>query len=90
MLTDFVIMFGLGMKPKIKKPTLKETQEAKSWPIWEKKESTFPWEYDEQETRLILKGKAVIKTADGNVEFEAGDTSFFLPVLSARGKLKTK
>ena len=34
------------MKPKIKKPAEKEIAEAKSWPIWEKEESEFPWEYE--------------------------------------------
>ena len=40
------------MKPTVKKPTQKENQEAQTWPIWEKEESAFPWEYDEQETCL--------------------------------------
>jgi len=34
------------MKPKVKKPTEKERREAESWPVWEKAESKFPWEYD--------------------------------------------
>jgi len=38
------------MKPKVRKPTKKELQEAESWSIWEKEESEFPWEYFEQET----------------------------------------
>jgi uncharacterized cupin superfamily protein len=38
------------MKPKVRKPTEKELQEAESWAIWEKEESEFPWEYFEQET----------------------------------------
>jgi uncharacterized protein len=40
------------MKPTVKKPTPKEQKEAEAWPIWEKEESTFPWEYDEKETCL--------------------------------------
>ena len=40
------------MKPKVKKPSEKEQQEAESWPIWEKEESKFPREYDTQETCL--------------------------------------
>ena len=43
------------MKPSIRKPTQKEQKEAKEWPIWEKEESEFPWEYDEKETCLIPK-----------------------------------
>ena len=80
----------MGIKPKIKKLTLKEAQEAKSWPIWEKEESTFPWEYDEQETCLILKGKAMIKTPEGNVEFEAGDYVVFLVGLKCAWEIKDK
>ena len=78
------------MKPKIKKPTLKETQEAKAWPIWEKEESTFPWEYDEQEICLILKGKAMIKTAECNVEFGAGDYVVFPVGLKCTWEIKDK
>jgi uncharacterized protein len=65
------------MKPSIKKPTQKEIQEAQTWPIWEKEESTFPWEYDEKETCLILKGKATVKCLEGTVEFGAGDYVVF-------------
>jgi uncharacterized cupin superfamily protein len=54
------------MKPKVKKPTEKEREEAESWPTWEKEESKFPWEYDVQETCLILEGNAVIHTPEGN------------------------
>ena len=65
------------MKPKVRKPTLKEKKEAELWPIWEKEESIFPWEYNEQETCLILKGKAIVKMPEGNVEFGAGDYLVF-------------
>jgi uncharacterized cupin superfamily protein len=65
------------MKPKVKKPTEKELREAEAWPIWEKEESTFPWEYDEQETCLIMEGKAVVKTSEVDVKFEAGDYVVF-------------
>jgi uncharacterized cupin superfamily protein len=78
------------MKPKVKKPTEKERQEAESWPIWEKEESAFPWEYDEQETCLILKGKAVVKTSEGNVEFGAGDYIVFPRGLKCTWEIKEK
>jgi uncharacterized cupin superfamily protein len=45
----------ITMKPKVKKPTEKEQKEAESWPVWEKEESKFPWEYDMQETCLRAK-----------------------------------
>ena len=49
-----------------------------AWPIWEKEESTFPWQYDEQETCFILAGAATV-TPDGGepVSFEAGDMVTF-------------
>ena len=65
------------MKPKVKKPSKKEQEEAQSWPVWEKEESTFPWEYTVQEVCLILDGNAVVQTEEGNVEFGAGDYVVF-------------
>ncbi|UCC59000.1 MAG: cupin domain-containing protein [Candidatus Bathyarchaeum sp.] len=65
------------MKPVIKKPTENEKKEAACWPIWEKEKSKFPWEYNVQETCLILEGKAVVSTPEGSVEFEAGDYVIF-------------
>ena len=65
------------MKPKVKKPTLKEKHEAERWSIWEKEKSTFQWEYGEKETCLILKGKAIVKCPEGTVAFAAGDYVVF-------------
>ena len=48
------------MKPIIKKPTEKEKADAQSWPIWEKDISTFPWEYDCEETCLFLEGDVIV------------------------------
>lgn len=78
------------MKPKVKKPTEKEKQEAESWPIWEKEESEFPWEYDLQETCLILEGKAVVKTREGSTEFGAGDYVVFPKGLKCTWGIKKK
>lgn len=78
------------MKPKVKKPTEKEQKEAESWPIWEKEESKFPWEYDVQETCLILEGKAVIHTKKGNVEFGEGDYVTFPKGLACTWEIKKK
>ena len=61
------------MKIKIKKPTEEERRKAESWPTWEKEPSIFPWEYSQNETCLILKGKSIVKTDEGDVEFGAGD-----------------
>ena len=76
------------MKPSVKKPTEKERKEAESWPIWEKEKSEFPWEYDEQETCLILEGKATVKTPEGNIEFGAGDYVIFPKGLKCTWEIK--
>ncbi len=78
------------MKPNVKKPTQKETKEAQSWPIWEKEESTFPWQYDEKETCLILKGTASVKCGEGVVEFAAGDYVVFPEGLECTWNIKEK
>jgi uncharacterized cupin superfamily protein len=78
------------MKPKVKKPTEKEVKEAQAWPIWEKEESKFPWEYDEKETCLILEGKAIVKTPEGDMKFEAGDYVIFSQGLSCSWQIEKK
>lgn len=78
------------MKPKVTKPNQNEKKEAESWPIWEKEESTFPWEYDEQETCLILKGKAIVNCAEGKVEFGSGDYVIFPRGLKCTWEIKDK
>lgn len=53
------------MKIEIKKPAEEEIKEAKSWPVWEKEVSEFPWEYGEDEVFLVVEGKATVTTEDG-------------------------
>ena len=38
--------------------------EVRSWPVWTKEPSTFPWTYDEQEMCYFLEGDVVV-TPDG-------------------------
>jgi len=78
------------MKPKVRKPTAEEVKEAELWPTWEKEKSVFPWEYFEQETCLILEGKAVVKTPEGEVEFGAGDYVVFPEGLKCTWEIKEK
>ena len=78
------------MKPTVRKPTEKESQEAQSWPIWEKEESEFPWEYFDQETCLILEGNAIVKTPKEIVEFGPGDYVIFPEGLKCTWKIKKK
>jgi len=55
---------------------------VKSWPIWEKEPSTFPWHYDDTETCYLLTGKVNVKTDEEEVEFGAGDLVTFPEGLS--------
>jgi uncharacterized protein len=52
---------------------------VKSWPIWEKEASKFPWTYGEAETCYLLEGEVVV-TPDGGgapVSFGKGDLVVF-------------
>jgi uncharacterized cupin superfamily protein len=44
---------------------------VRSWPIWTKEVSTFPWSYDEPETCLFLEGEVVV-TPDGGAQVSVG------------------
>lgn len=78
------------MKPEVRKPTNEEREKAENWSTWEKEASTFPWEYNQQETCLILEGRAVAKTAEGDVEFGAGDYVVFPKGLKCTWEIKEK
>ena len=77
------------MKIEIRKPTGKEKEEAKSWGIWEKGISEFPWEYDEKETCLLLEGDVEVTSEDGKVSgFKAGDYVIFPKGLKCTWNIK--
>lgn len=61
-------------------PTQEEIAQlgCESWPIWEKEPSTFPWQYDEKETCLILDGQVTVTPTGGDpVSFGKGDLVVF-------------
>lgn len=60
---------------KIEKLSDKQITERgiRSWPIWEKETSRFPWTYDGEEQCLILDGDVVIETKNGNFRLKPGD-----------------
>ena len=59
--------------------------DVKSWPIWEKEISEFPWEYDETETCYILEGDVVVTPESGTpVRFGKGDLVVFSRGLKCR------
>jgi uncharacterized cupin superfamily protein len=61
---------------------------VKSWPIWEKEISEFPWEYDETETCYILEGDVVVTPESGTpVRFSKGDLVVLTSGLKCRWKI---
>ena len=51
-----------------------DSQEVKSWPIWTKEKSEFPWTYDEKEVCYFLEGDVVVTPEGGEpVEVGVGD-----------------
>jgi len=66
------------MSVEIRKPTDEEKREARSWPIWTKEVSEFPWHYDERETCLLLEGEVTVIDEQGrSLSFGAGDLVVF-------------
>jgi hypothetical protein len=65
------------MKPIIKKPSKQEKKKAETWPIWEKKVSEFPWEYDVQEICLILEGDVMV-TNEAGEEYHFGEGDYVI------------
>jgi uncharacterized protein len=64
--------------------SLLEQLRVKTWPIWQKEASKFPWTYDDSETCYLLEGEVVV-TPDGGgapVTFGKGDLVIFPAGLS--------
>jgi len=52
--------------------------EVRTWPIWTKEPSTFPWTYDEPETCLFLEGDVIVTPEGGDpVHVGKGDLVTF-------------
>lgn len=61
---------------------------ARSWPIWEKEVSEFPWHYDEQEICLFLEGDVIVTPKEGQpVRFGKGDLVTFPEGMSCTWKV---
>lgn len=51
---------------------------VKTWPVWEKEASEFPWTYDAEETCYFLAGRVIVTPENGTpVEMGAGDLVTF-------------
>ncbi len=79
------------MKIKVEKLTDDQIKKRgiKSWSIWEKEVSCFDWYYDSTEECLLLEGKVIVETEDGEkVEFGKGDFVTFQKGLSCVWDIK--
>jgi len=46
---------------------------VRSWPIWTKEPSEFPWHYDEPEMCLFLEGDVTVEAEGTSTRIQAGD-----------------
>lgn len=61
---------------------------VRSWPVWSKEISEFPWTYDAEETCYVLEGHVIV-TPDGGdpVEIKTGDLVVFPAGMSCTWKI---
>lgn len=72
----------------VRKPTEEEKEKTKSWGVWGKEISEFPWQYDEKETCLLIEGQVEVTSEDGEtVSFGAGDYVVFPQGLKCTWKI---
>jgi uncharacterized cupin superfamily protein len=65
-----------------------ESLGVRSWPIWEKEASEFPWTYDDRETCYLLEGDVIVIPEGGKpVRFGKGDLVTFPAGLRCRWKI---
>ena len=65
-----------------------EALEVKTWPIWEKEASEFPWYYDASETCLFLEGEVVVTPHGGEpITLGKGDLVTFPRGMSCTWKI---
>jgi len=57
------------------------------WPIWSCGVSEFDWEYDQQESCLLLEGEVEVSSDIETVSFGAGDFVVFPKGLRCRWKV---
>lgn len=67
------------MKIKIEKVSQDKLNELgiEGWSKWACEPSTFNWQYDEEETAYVFKGKVKVKTDFEEVEINGGDLVTF-------------
>ena len=58
-----------------------------AWPLWACEVSDFDWEYDQQESCLLLEGEVEVKSNIETVKFGGGDFVVFPKGLKCRWKV---
>ena len=58
-----------------------------NWPIWTCEVSEFPWQYDVEESCLILEGEVYVTAGSDTVQIKAGDFVIFPKGLSCVWKV---
>ena len=79
------------MKMKKKIPTEQELDKlnVKSWGIWTKEVSEFPWSYDDTETCYLLEGEVEVTGEDGEKsDLKKGDLVQFKKGLKCNWNVK--
>lgn len=78
------------MKKKQPSEELLNKLNVKSWGIWEKEKSQFPWSYDETETCYILEGEVEVTdpSSGEKIEFKKGDLVQFPKGLNCNWNVK--
>ena len=64
-----------------------EQKEILSWPLWACEVSEFDWEYDQQESCLLLEGDVEVKSDFETVKFCGGDFVVFPKGLKCKWKV---
>ncbi len=69
-------------------PQTLEQLGVKSWPVWTKEASEFPWFYDEKETCYFLEGEVTVTPEGGEpVTIGKGDLVVFPQGMSCTWKI---
>ena len=58
-------------------PSEQQRDTCKAWPIWKSEPKSFDWVYTENETCLIIEGKATVTDGTDSVDFGPGDMVSF-------------
>ena len=64
-----------------------DLKEVRSWPVWTCEVSEFDWEYDQQESCLLLEGSVEVKSDFETVKFGGGDFVVFPKGLKCKWKV---